>query len=593
MSGHADPASKADRRLLGIDGGGTKTEWALLSGDGTYIKGGVLPAANLQLISDDAVGRMFHALPAEATHVGVFLAGCANEADRSRLRRLVEARWPHAQVTVGSDRVSGFATALAGRDGITVIAGTGSAVTGRRGDKIEKAGGWGQLLGDKGGGYNLAVQALRRVLSDYDVDHRVGELSQSILRRLSLNRLEDLVAWASTADKMSVAMLAPVVFEAARRGHKEMLSAMHGGAQILAAFTGAVAKRLGLEAPEVKLTGGLFIHHPDYGELYRDYLSKILPSADVSVCTLSAGLGAAWLASRDVLDSTAQTGAQETAAVSTHPALSDLAVATTEQRNPRSAQLDELSSGQLVDLFVTEEDFVRQALAAAREQLAAAVDLASAALASGGRLFYVGAGTSGRLGILDASEIPPTFGTPPQVVQGIIAGGATALHSAVEGAEDQTEAGALAVAERGVTSVDIVCGITASGRTPFVLGALGRARELRAKTILLTCNPERIRERDQQYDVTIDLPTGAEILTGSTRLKAGTATKVALNIISTCSMIRLGKVRDNLMIDVHVSNAKLRDRAIRLVSELRGCSYDDARALLEETNWNVRAALAK
>ena len=143
------------------------------------------------------------------------------------------------------------------------------------------------------------MQALRRVLSDYDIDQRVGELSQSILRRLCLNKLEDLVAWASTADKMSVAMLAPVVFEAAKRGHKEMVSAVHGGAQILAAFTGSVAKRLGLDAPEVKLTGGLFVHHPEYGELFRDYLSKIVPDADVSVCARSAGLGAAWLASRD------------------------------------------------------------------------------------------------------------------------------------------------------------------------------------------------------------------------------------------------------------------------------------------------------
>jgi N-acetylmuramic acid 6-phosphate (MurNAc-6-P) etherase len=146
--------------------------------------------------------------------------------------------------------------------------------------------------------------------------------------------------------------------------------------------------------------------------------------------------------------------------------------------------------------------------------------------------------------------------------------------------------------ERGVNSGDSVCGITASGRTPFVLGALARANELGAKTLLLTCNPDRRRDRDDEYDGVLDLPTGPEIVTGSTRLKAGTATKVALNIISTCSMIRLGKVRDNLMVDVNVSNEKLRDRATRLVSECRGCSYDDARALLDSVNWNVRAAIA-
>lgn len=586
MSSDADSSLDADSRVLGVDGGGTKTEWALLSGDGIQITSGVLPAANLRLITDHALGRMFHALPAEATHVGVFLAGCGNEADRARLRRLVESRWPHAHVVVGSDRASGFATALEGRDGITVIAGTGSAVTGRRDDKIEKAGGWGQLLGDKGGGYNLAVQALRRVLSDYDIDHRVGELSQSILRKLCLNKLEDLDAWASTADKMSVAMLAPVVFEAAKLGHHEMLSAVQGGALTLATFTAAVAGRLGLDAPEVKLTGGLFIYHPEYGELYREYLSKILPAADVSVCTLSPGLGAAWLASR------ANLNPPPAIAVSEIIGRPDLSTATTEQRNPRSANLDKLSSAELIDLFVTEEEFVRQALEAARGQLIAAVDVVSAALQNGGRLLYVGAGTSGRLGVLDASEIPPTFGAAPEQIQGIIAGGATALHSAVEGAEDQAEAGALAMAERGVTSADVVCGITASGRTPFVLGALERATKLGAKTILLTCNPARDRKDDQRYAVMIDLSTGAEIVTGSTRLKAGTATKVALNIISTCSMIRLGKVRGNLMIDVSVSNVKLRDRAARLVSELRGCSYDEACAVLEKTNWDVRVAVS-
>ncbi|HEV3409890.1 MAG TPA: N-acetylmuramic acid 6-phosphate etherase, partial [Chthoniobacterales bacterium] len=188
--------------------------------------------------------------------------------------------------------------------------------------------------------------------------------------------------------------------------------------------------------------------------------------------------------------------------------------------------------------------------------------------------------------------IPPTFGAPPDLVQGIIAGGASALHAAVEGAEDQAEAGALAVVERGITARDVVCGITASGRTAFVLGALARAREIHAKTILLTCNPAR-RRGDERYDVEVDLETGPEILTGSTRLKAGTATKVALNIISTCTMIRLGKVRDNLMIDLNVSNQKLRDRGIRVVAQVRNCSRAEARARLEAANWNVRAALGE
>ncbi len=256
-------------RVLGIEGGGTKTDWALLGADGAILKQGLLPAANLRLTNNKTLEQMLRVLPGDATHVGVFLAGCGNELDRSGVRALAQRIWPEASIVVGSDRDSGFATAFGDRDGIVVNAGTGSSVTGRRGDKIENAGGWGQLLGDKGGGYNLAVQALRLVLSDYDQDHQVDELGQSILRQLCINRLEGLVNWATDADKMSVAKLAPVVFAAARHGHKEMQRAMEDGARILAQFAHAVAKRLGLEAPEVKLLGGLFVHHAEYREVIR------------------------------------------------------------------------------------------------------------------------------------------------------------------------------------------------------------------------------------------------------------------------------------------------------------------------------------
>jgi N-acetylmuramic acid 6-phosphate etherase len=273
-------------------------------------------------------------------------------------------------------------------------------------------------------------------------------------------------------------------------------------------------------------------------------------------------------------------------------AIEELAGAATEQANPRSANLDLLTTPELVDLFVTEEDAVARALAAQREPLVAAIDLVAAALRAGGRLFYVGAGTSGRLGVLDASEIPPTFGAPPEMVQGIIAGGAAALHRAVEGAEDQPEAGAHAVLERGVRPGDVVCGIAASGRTPFVLGALAQGRGLGARTVLVTCNPAR-RPSAEPWDVEIDLPTGPELVTGSTRLKAGTATKLTLNLLSTCAMVRLGRVRGNAMVDVSISNEKLRDRGTRLVSTTLGLSYEAARAALEAAGWSVRDCLER
>jgi len=214
-------------------------------------------------------------------------------------------------------------------------------------------------------------------------------------------------------------------------------------------------------------------------------------------------------------------------------------------------------------------------------------------------VLYVGAGTSGRLGVLDASEIPPTFGAPPDLVQGVIAGGMTALSRSVEGAEDETSAGASAMDQRGVRSGDVVIGITASGRTPFVLSALGRAKALGAKTILLTGNPAVADIAGPpgsptpatDLDLVIPLAVGPELLTGSTRLKAGTATKVALNIISTGAMVGLGKVRGNLMIDLHTTSIKLRDRAVRVLADLTQCDYNSAREKLEANGWNLRSII--
>ncbi len=582
---------KSPKRILGIEGGGTKTDWVLLTGEADEYKihsQGKLSASNLRLISDEALARLFSVLPADATHVGVFLAGCGTEEDRVRLRGLAERAWPRAVLAVGSDRDSGLATAFGAEDGIAVIAGTGAAVHGRRGERVEKAGGWGQLLGDRGGGYDLAMQGLRLVLTHYDLNQRITPLAEEILRTLALNRLQDLVGWAMQADKMSVARLAPAIFHAAKHGEPEMLATVQAGAGVLADFTRAVAQRLGFANAPVKLIGGLFTHHEEYAALFKYRLSILLPDAVVSVCEESGALGAAWLAGKG--GRRKAEGGREVVGLAPTDDAGDLAKAATEQANPRSVNLEERTTAELVELFTSEEENVARALVACRAELIAAVDLVGAALRDGGRLFYIGAGTSGRLGVLDASEIPPTFGAPPELVQGIIAGGAAALHRAVEGAEDQPDAGALAVLERGVRAGDVLCGIAASGRTPFVLGALARAREMGARTILLTCNPARQRAV-QPWDVEIDLPVGPEIITGSTRLKAGTATKVTLNLLSTCAMIRLGRVRGNAMVDLHISNAKLRDRGVRLVSAALGLDYADAQARLERAGWNVRACL--
>ena len=583
-------------KILGVEGGGTKTAWVLVErplappsrGDPgaplRMLAQGKLPPSNFRLETPARLRAIFRELPREIDRAGIFLAGCGTNEDRQSLLGLCAEIWPNAKIVTGSDRESGLAAALEHSDGIVVSAGSGSSVTGRRSDKIENAGGWGHILGDTGGGYFLSIQALRLVLREYDLHRGEMQFTAKILHALSLNNLDKLVRWAQTADKMEIAMLTPVVFEAAASGDARVMEIIEKGAQVLSEYTEAVASRLHLLAPKVVLLGGLFQRDSIYTHAFRRRLKKNLPDARVATAERAPELGAAWLAAEISDHVTFQLKLPENE-------IDNLAAALTEQRNPRSENLEKLNPRELVELFVEEERFVQDALRGAIVDLARAIEIVIGSLRNGGRLFYVGAGSSGRIGVLDASEIPPTFGASPELVQGLIAGGATAIHRSVEGAEDEKSAGAVAIDQRGVKGVDVVIGITASGRTPYVLGALARAKSIDAKTILLTCNPANLKTGIA--DLVINLAVGPEIVTGSTRLKAGTATKIALNIISTGAMVGLGKVHGNLMIDLHASNSKLRDRATRLIAQLSESDYDSARRQLEANDWNLRTVVAK
>lgn len=271
------------------------------------------------------------------------------------------------------------------------------------------------------------------------------------------------------------------------------------------------------------------------------------------------------------------------------PSPNDRGYLLTEQANPASQNLDQLSPLAFVDLVNQEDQKTLSAIAGAREALAEAIARTTQALNQGGRLFYVGAGTSGRLGVLDASECPPTFCTPPELVQGIIAGGSGALVRSSEGLEDIAEDGAAALRDRQIHKHDVVVGITAGGTTPYVHGALKAAQQHGATTIFIACVPS-----DQfatNYDIDIRLLVGPEILAGSTRLKAGTATKMALNILSTGVMVQSGKVYGNRMVDVSVTNTKLRDRAIRILCDLTQLDRPAAATLLDQSNQRVKLAL--
>ncbi len=268
---------------------------------------------------------------------------------------------------------------------------------------------------------------------------------------------------------------------------------------------------------------------------------------------------------------------------------SKLQTLTTEQRNPRTTGIDIASTREILDMLSAEDELVVPAVRAEIPYIEEAVEILVEAFQSGGRLIYVGAGTSGRLGAVDASECPPTFGTPPEMVQGLIAGGRAAMFEAQEGAEDDPARGAADLEALDLTTNDVVCGIAASRRTPYVVGAVAFARSMGTKTLFVTCNP---RENfDLDVDVAICPFVGPEPIMGSTRMKSGTAQKLVLNMLTTTSMIRLGKVYENMMIDLQMTNLKLVERSKRIVMMVTDTSYDKATQILEKADGHVKTAL--
>jgi N-acetylmuramic acid 6-phosphate etherase len=275
---------------------------------------------------------------------------------------------------------------------------------------------------------------------------------------------------------------------------------------------------------------------------------------------------------------------------SANPPAAPLDTRLTEQRNPRSMRIDQLSTAEIVDLINAEDRMVAAAVGEERQQIARAIDLVVDSLRKGGRLIYVGAGTSGRLGVLDASEMPPTYRTEPELVQGVIAGGFEALIRAQEGAEDHPEHGAAAMDEKNIGENDFVLGIATSGTTPYVHGALKRARERGARTGFLLCTYPS-EQLIKAHDVVIAPLVGPEVITGSTRMKAGTATKIVLNTISTAAMVKTGKVYGNLMVDLQVTCQKLQDRGERILMDTLGVTREQASQLLDASGGHVKTAI--
>jgi len=647
--------------------------------------------ANLKLLSDRQLLEHLRSIAVafpQPTAVGIGMAGARTLSDQSRLRKVAQTIWPHAACVATHD----LDTALAAADAdpalprVLVLSGTGSCCYGRGpADRTERVGGWGHLLGDQGSGYDIGLQALRRVVETWDLTQRWGTLGRFILEHLHLNEPDQLVGWIhATMGKGPIAALTPVVFRAATR--RDPLARAIIDLTVLSLANAALACAHRLAPPgspmQFVAAGGVLVEQPGFARRVQREILKHWPAATVTRLRSSGSLGAArlafeawrtghpsaaktpcetadvppgglpgswpwsmtpasrglpknrpghnppkpaerilpllpgegrgegrsrssslpgsWPVSGPVLNRALPKHLRSAPPNSPAPPVStaDTSVlptstrlSPTEERHPRSMRLDRLGSGAAIDLLLDEDARIPDAIRRMKPQLQRALRLIHQALSTGGRLLYVGAGTSGRLGVLDASECPPTFRTPPEWVQGIIAGGAEAVFRAVEGAEDDVAAGRRSLEFREVTSRDVIVGIAASGRTPFVWGALAEARGRGARTVLICFNPHLKFAPGHRPDVVIAPRIGPELLTGSTRLKAGTATKLILNLLTTLTMVRLGKVVSNLMVDLNPANAKLRDRAVRITQELTGADEATTRVQLLRSGWIVKNAV--
>jgi len=588
---------------LGIECGGTRTVALASAGTGRELLARVeAGAANLRLVGDAELEAHFRTLKAalpEPSSIGVGMAGVRTDDDRARITRTLAAVWPGVAAEVDHDLVTALEAASMDGPGdvasrVVVLSGTGSCCFGRnRAGRTAKLGGWGHLLGDCGSGYDIAHSGLRMLIDRFERTGLVGKLGPRILRTLVMNDLEPLVGWMQAASKRDVAALAPLVFEAAAAGDRGARTVIERSLNGLLGLAVAAAGRLrerGQKDPvEFVLAGSVFCRQPAWVRFAGRRLREGSPGARVRVLERESAWGAVALAER--LEGIAVEAAVPVPAMIPVPEATG--VSPTELRNSKSMDLDRMPLRRAIRLMLEEESTVPAAILGHTAALERLVRRAVRSLSAGGRLFYVGAGTSGRLGVLDASECPPTFRTPPEWVQGIMAGGVKALHSAVEGAEDDAGAGASAIASREVGPADLVVGIAASGRTPFVWGALHSARHRGATTALVSFNPHLKFPRGSGPDVVLAIDVGPEVLTGSTRLKAGTATKLVLNVLTTLTMVRLGKVTGNLMTDLNPSNHKLRGRAVRIVAELTGVDAGRSEAALAGSGWVVKKAVER
>ena len=597
--------------VIGVDGGATKTVATVVAEDGSVLSVGTAGGANPLIWGDAAFENIRSACDAaltiaqtdweEVAFAFVGMAG-ADEPNSNPYKFALSHLQPKLPVpfALDNDGIAAHAGALAGRDGIVVVAGTGAIAIGIANGQRVRVDGMGHWFGDEGSATWIALQGLRAATRAQDGRGEQTKLTEVLPKALMVNSLRDAASLLASGDltKFDLALAAVSVTKVAEEGDSVAQKILQDAALHLAESAFAAAQKLGRFDLPVSFTGGVFRLTSNMPNLFREALSRRLHNAKVQEPLLPPHLGAALLAAKQIgwevnegwLDKLVETGKQwgyfdlGAGLVEVLPRL------LSEQRNPASMFLDQLDVEAILTLINDEDHKVAPAVRQEIPAIAQAVRWAVRGLSRGGRLIYVGAGTSGRLGIMDAAECPPTFGTPPDWVIGVIAGGPQAVFRAVEGAEDDMEAGREEMSKLGVGENDVVVGLSVSGRTPFVIAAMDEARKRGAKTVAITVN--RDAPIAAVADVVIAPVVGPEIVAGSTRMKAGTAQKLILNMISTTTMVRLGRVRSNLMIDLRTWSVKLRERAKRIVAQLAGVSIPEAEKALEANNWEVRKAVA-
>ena len=595
----------AKKFVVGVDGGASKTAVVVIDEFGQPLGRGRSGSANYHHLGVDGVGvNLLKAMRAAAKQAGLnlekatavtwALSGVDRPIDRQLMVQLAENLLPGIPVFIENDAVAALVAGLSettpqsrprvSHIGIVLIAGTGMNTFGQnKQGEYARSGGWGYLL-EEGSAYNLALNTLRAIMQSSENISHPTHLTESVLGHLGLTHPSDIITWLYAPQRQvsEVAAVTPIVLAEAEADDLLAIQVVKTRADILAQHVVSLAHKLNFQMQPFQLVfaGSLITKSAFFRQLVIQAVKSRLPYVQPVLPQLDAAVGAGLLA-LEKLGLTDPLLRQDT--------IHENTAWTTEQNNILTRNIDLVSTTTQVGLMHLQDKQAVESLWPILPNIAAAVDAITPRMRQGGRLIYVGAGTSGRLGILDASECPPTFNTNPDQVIGIIAGGKQAITHAVEDAEDNSEAGAAAMKTLHLDKRDSVVGISASGRAPFVLRALEIAQSLGSLTIALTNNvPAPITGLADHAIVPL---VGPETVTGSTRLKAGTTQKLVLNMLSTAVLVRLGKTYGNLMIDLQPTNQKLKERAKRIVAQACDINEMEAANALTASQGDIKLAI--